>query len=219
MTNLPATLSTLKQQIGALTDRLAPARPDFVAECLDRLKSGGMMVPKTIAPADFIREYTMALAGVPACGLALAVTRLKRGEYPDVRHDFLPLPAMLAAIARLETKAIRDDLIRLREREQAIAAAATPRQRTSDEEMARIRALHAAFKAAHAESRLPHPAPPDEMTPEQRQYWSSIQEIGDAPEITPRITPGITKKQRALRGKTAASMTGAARHEEQEAAE
>lgn len=213
MTNLPATLSTLKQEIGALTDKLAPARPDFIAECLDKLKSGGLMVPKTIAATEFVREYTMALGGVPSYGLAVAVAKLKRGEYPDVKPDFMPLPAMLAAIARLETKTIRDDLARLREKEATLAEAAKPREKTSEEQKERIRQLHAQFKAAHAESKVGErfsPIPAD-MTPEQLAYWEQIQAIKDAPTIT--------EEQRAMRRKIASSMASAAQDDKQEAAE
>jgi hypothetical protein len=213
MTNLPATLSTLKQEIGALTDKLAPARPDFIAECIDKLKSGGMMVPKTIAAADFIREYTIALAGVPSYGLAVAVAKLKRGEYPDVKPDFMPLPAMLAAIARLETKTIRDDLVRLREKEATLAEVAKPREKTNEEQLARIRKLHAQFKAAHAESKVGErfSSMPEEMTLEQLEYWEKIQAIKDAETIT--------EEQRAMRRKVAASMANAAHSERKEAAE
>jgi hypothetical protein len=213
MTNLPATLSTLKQEIGALTDKLAPARPDFIAECIDKLKAGGMMVPKTIAATDFLREYTIALGGVPGYGLAVAVAKLKRGEYPDVKPDFMPLPAMLAAIARLETKLIRDDLVRLREKEATLQEAAAPREKTSEEQKERIRKLHAQFKAAHAESKVGerfNPIPAD-MTLEQLEYWEKIQAIKDASTIT--------EEQHAMRRKIAASMAGAAVQDGQEAAE
>jgi len=204
MTNLPATLSTLKQEIGALTDKLAPARSDFIAECIDKLKSGGMMVPKGIAPSEFIREYTMALSGVPAYGLAVAVAKLKRGEYPDVKPDFMPLPAMLAAIARLETKTIRDDLVRLREKEVTLQEAAKPREKTSEEQMARIRQLHAQFKAAHAESKVGErfSPVPEEMTDEQIEYWAKIQAIKDADTIT--------EEQRAMRRRVASSIASVA---------
>lgn len=213
MTNLPATLSTLKQEIGALTDKLAPARPDFIAECIDKLKAGGMMVPKTIAAADFIREYTIALAGVPSYGLAVAVAKLKRGEYPDVKPDFMPLPALLAAIARLETKTIRDDLVRLREKEETLVETAKPREKSSEEQLERIRKLHAQFKAAHAESKVGErfsPIPED-MTAEQLEYWEKIQAIKDADTIT--------EEQRAMRRKIAASMANATHSERKEAAE
>jgi hypothetical protein len=213
MTNLPATLSTLKQEIGALTDKLAPARPDFIAECIDKLKAGGMMVPKTIAATDFLREYTIALGGVPGYGLAVAVAKLKRGEYPDVKPDFMPLPAMLAAIARLETKLIRDDLVRLREKEATLQEAAAPREKTSEEQKERIRKLHAQFKAAHAESKAGerfNPIPAD-MTLEQLEYWEKIQAIKDASTIT--------EEQHAMRRKIAASMAIATKDGNKEAAE
>jgi hypothetical protein len=204
----------LKQEIGALTDKLAPARPDFIAECLDKLKSGGMMVPKGIAPAEFVREYTIALGGVPGYGLAIAVTKLKRGEYPDVKPEFMPVPAMLAAIARLETKAVRDDLVRLREKEATLAEAAKPREKTSEEQMERIRQLHAQFKAAHAESKAGErfsPIPAD-MTPEQLEYWAQIQAIRDS--------PSITEEQHALRRKIASSIASASSQDDsKEAAE
>jgi hypothetical protein len=204
MTNLPAVLSTLTQEIGALTEKLAPARTDFIAECIDKLKSGGMMVPKGIAAAEFIREYTIALAGVPTYGLAIAVMKLKRGEYPDVKPDFMPLPAMLAAIARLETKTIRDDLVRLREKQDTLKEAAAPKEKTSEEQLARIRALHAQFKAAHAESKVTDRFRQqiEEMTPEQAEYWEKISAIRDA--------ENITEEQMAFRRKVGKQIDGAA---------
>lgn len=213
MTNLPATLSTLKQEIGALTDKLAPARPDFIAECLNNLMAGGMLVPKGIAPGEFIREYTIALSGIPAHGLAVAVAKLKRGEYPDVKHEFVPVPSMLAAIARLETKAIRDDLVRLREKETTLQEAAKPREKSSEEQLARIRQLHAQFKAAHAEGKVGERfnSIPADMTPEQLEYWAQIEAIKDAPTIT--------EEQRAMRRRVASSLASATHGQRKEAAE
>jgi hypothetical protein len=156
--------------------------------------------------------YAFALAGVPAFGVQKATAGVIRGEY-DINKGFVPKPPEFAAIARLETKNIRDDLVRLREKEATLAEAAKPREKTSEEQKERIRRLHAQFKAAHAESKVGerfNPIPAD-MTPEQLEYWAQIQAIRDAPTIT--------EEQRAMRRKVAASMATATQAEQKDAAE
>lgn len=121
MSNLPATLSTLNQEIGALTEQLAPADDALIARAIDALKRGGMNAPAGIAPEDILREYAIALDGVPRYGLITAIAKLKRGEYDSVKPGFMPTPAELAAIARLEAKPLREDRIRKQETLNALA--------------------------------------------------------------------------------------------------
>lgn len=121
MSNLPATLSTLNQEIGALTDQLAPADEALIARAIDTLDRGGMNAPAGIAPENLLSEYSIALDGVPRYGLVTAITKLKRGEYETIKAGFMPLPAELAAIARLEAKSLREDRIRKQETLNALA--------------------------------------------------------------------------------------------------
>lgn len=145
MTTLPARLSNLNEEIGRLADRLKPAGPERVAECLDALKRGGMAAPAAIAPGDFLREYSLALSNVPACGLTAAIVKLKRGEYDTVKPAFMPLPAELAALARKEALSVREDMARARATVETLQALSRPK--ASPESKARVRALHARFRA------------------------------------------------------------------------
>ncbi|MDK1386885.1 hypothetical protein QN224_15860 [Sinorhizobium sp. 8-89] len=145
MTTLPARLSSLSEEIGRLADRLRPAPPEGVAECLDALKRGGMVAPASIAPADFLREYVLALSNVPACGLMAAIVKLKRGEYAAVRPGFMPVPAELAALARQEARGVREDMARARATAETLRALSKPPP--SPESKARVRAIHARFRA------------------------------------------------------------------------
>ncbi|WEX86606.1 hypothetical protein PZN02_002907 [Sinorhizobium garamanticum] len=135
----------MNEEIGRLADRLKPAGPERVAECLDALKRGGMAAPAAIAPGDFLREYTLALSNVPACGLMAAIVKLKRGEYATVKPAFMPLPAELAALARKESLGVREDMARARAMVETLHALSRPEP--SPESKARVRALHARFRA------------------------------------------------------------------------
>jgi hypothetical protein len=212
MTNLPATLSTLATQISSLTEKLAPVSEDHVARSIRSLLAAGLSLPSGMTVEAAPEIYAFALAGVPAIGVQKATAGVIRGEY-DINKGFVPKPPEFAAIARLETKAIRDDLVRLREKAATLQEVAKPREKTSEEQMERIRQLHAQIKAAHAESKAGerfNPIPAD-MTPEQLAYWEQIQAIKDAPTIT--------EEQRAMRRKIASSMAGATQAEQKDAAE
>jgi hypothetical protein len=102
MTNLPAQLSTLEREISVLTEQLSPAGPDDIAKAIASLMDGGMLFPQSIKASDPIEEYRVVLKGVPICGLRAAFIKLKRGEYVDLKPDFIPLPAALARLAREE---------------------------------------------------------------------------------------------------------------------
>lgn len=186
--NLPAILSTLDQEITALSKQLAPVKPDFIAECLHKLKSGGMLVPKSIAAADFLTEYTIALGGVPEHGLKVVVVKLKRGEYPDVNPEFMPLPAQLAAMARAECRVLRDDIARLREKQSTIADLNKQPENTPEErrrQIARVRELHAGFKQANEAARDAQLGVVHEpMDAEQAAYWSQMQALPDRKQIS-----------------------------------
>lgn len=184
MTNLPARHTTLQQEITALTERLSPPASDFIATALNALKRGGMLMPKGIAPEDFIKEYTLALSSVPRSGLMTAVAKLKSGQY-EIDHAFLPRPAELAAMARLEAKSDRDDLIRKRAMAEALAPS-KKRPDSSPEVMSRVKAKLAAFKAENARLNAVAGAPSrhEPITPERAEYLSQIMALKDAPNLT-----------------------------------
>lgn len=212
MTNLPATLSTLETQISSLTEKLEPVSEDHVARSIQSLLNAGLSLPSGMKVDAAPEIYAYALAGVPAFGVQKATAGIIRGEY-EINKGFVPKPPEFAAIARLETKAIRDDLVRLREKAATLQEVAKPREKTSEEQKERIRRLHAQFKAAHAESKAGerfNPIPAD-MTLEQLEYWEKIQSIKDASTIT--------EEQHAMRRKIAASMASTAQDQSQEAAE
>ncbi|WEX76183.1 hypothetical protein PYH37_004465 [Sinorhizobium numidicum] len=152
-------------EIARLTERLAPVGAERVAECLEALKRGGMAAPAGIAPADFLREYMLALSNVPPCGLTAAIVKLKRGEYagvrPGVKPGLMPVPAELAALARLEARSASEDLVR--ERAKASTLLAMTRAPVSPEAKARVLALLARFRrqtdAARADVAAAKPSP------------------------------------------------------------
>ncbi|RVG30735.1 hypothetical protein [Sinorhizobium meliloti] len=120
MTNLPAKLSTLQQEISALTEQLAPAGADEIGQCIEGLMSGGMRISETITAANPVEEYRLSLRNVPVHGLRRAYVKLKRGEYESISKAFIPLPAELAAMANAECRLIREDRIRKQETLRAI---------------------------------------------------------------------------------------------------
>lgn len=211
MTNLPARLSTLQQEIGALTEQLAPVEPDFIAQALDALKRGGMAVPSGIAPADFIREYSIALSGVPACGLKTAVAKLKQGKYEGVKPGFMPTPAELAAIARLEARPVLEDRIRKRETLETLKPKEQPMDR-SPEVMARVRARLNQFRQEHAASKAAAGGVvvQDPISPERADELVRMLALPDA--------RSISAEQMAYRRKVQADIDAAEPAEEERAA-
>jgi len=120
MNNLPAQLSTLQQEISALTEKLAPANADEIGQCIEGLMSGGMRISETITADNPVEEYRLSLRNVPVYGLRRAYTKLKRGEYENINKAFIPLPAELAAMANAECRIIREDRIRKQETMRAV---------------------------------------------------------------------------------------------------
>ena len=120
MTNLPAQLSTLQQEISVLTEQLAPANPDDIAQCIEGLMSGGMRISESITAENPVEEYRLTLRNVPVYGLRRAYVKLKRGEYENINKAFIPLPAELSAMANAECRLVREDRIRKQETLRAV---------------------------------------------------------------------------------------------------
>jgi hypothetical protein len=121
-TNLPATvqLSTLSQEIGALTDQLRRPSAEDIASGINWLMDGGMQYPPSIDAANAIDEYVFVLKDIPSCGLRKALTKLKRGQYENVNIDFIPIPAKLAALSTAEASGVIDQLSRLKGRKETL---------------------------------------------------------------------------------------------------
>ncbi|MDQ0132645.1 hypothetical protein J2T08_000546 [Neorhizobium galegae] len=169
------------------------------------LKSGGMLVPKSIAAADFIKEYTIALGGVPVHGLMTVVAKLKRGEYPDVPAEFMPLPAQLAAMARAECRVILDDVARLREKKNALSEAVKPAEISPEErrrQIESVRLMRTSFRLAHLESKASVFSPVHEpMDADKAEYWKKVAALPDA--------KSIDADQSAFRRKVASDLAAA----------
>lgn len=198
---MPATvqLSTLTKEIGEHTEQLARPTEEMIAKGLNWLKDGGMLAPTNIREGGFVEEYFTALRDVPMCGLRTAFTKLKRGLYENINLDFIPTPATLAAMARIESRPVIDNLQRLKAKAATLEDLAKNPTKTTPEEMARIRQLHAIFKESHAASKVGERAGniAAEQTVENAEYWQAISAFRDA--------PNITEEQKAFRRKIAAT--------------
>ena len=186
MTNLPVTaqLSTLSQEIGALTAKLAPAESSSIASYLLSMRKAGMALTQGMKPEDLETVYGYALSDVPAVGLKRAVEKIIKGEY-DIEHGFIPRPPELAAMARAEAKAIRDDLARLREKERTLRDLQGQPAPVSEEARARVRSILKKFRAGHeayrAEQRgnVVH----EPMSEDKAEYWRKIEGLKDARHV------------------------------------
>lgn len=175
MTNLPATLSTLNQQIGALTDQLRPVPDDLIAKSIRMMLAAGMSLPATVKPENAAGVYAYALKGVATTGVETATRKIIRGEY-NINHGFVPTAPEFAAMARLEARMISDDLARLREKKETIEDLATPKQVSSPEELERIRQIYANFRQAYMadKDRSRGFGATEEMTDERRERLEKI---------------------------------------------
>lgn len=185
MSNLPAQISTLSREIGALTEKLAPAGSDTIARYLLSMRKAGMAIPAGMKPDDLEATYGYALADVPAYGLHRAVEKLLKGEY-EIERGFIPRPPELAAMARLEAKVIREDLARLRERERTLKDLSEKPCEVDEASRARVKALLANFRKGHAEAKAKQRGQPVHMpmSPEQADYWSKISALPDAESLS-----------------------------------
>jgi hypothetical protein len=121
MTNLPATLSNLQNEISVIIEKLAPCGGEEVGRCLASLMDAGMMIPASIQAEDKVEEYRIALKGVPLHGLRTVFVKLKRGEYDIENRSFIPLPSEMAAMSHAECRSLRDDRARANERLRTIS--------------------------------------------------------------------------------------------------
>lgn len=177
-------LSTLNREITALTERLAPVKADGVLRSLEAMQSAGMTIPSGIDPKKLDVVYGYALDGVPSCGLMIATQKLIKGDYagnPDVLLGMIPKPPVLAALAKLEARTAREDLVRKREIETAITHKPEEIDR-SPEVIARVKARRVEvveqLRTAHT------PIAHEPLDDEKAEYWSKIQRLKDADSIS-----------------------------------
>ena len=109
MTNLPAQLSTLQNEISALTEKLSPLVDANVAEAIKSLLAAGLALPTAMNPDQAPAVYGFALKGSSIHGLKRSVAKIIRGEY-KIHKAFIPNPPELATLVRAETQSIVDDL-------------------------------------------------------------------------------------------------------------
>lgn len=175
----------MEQQITATQARLAPAAESDIAKVLVSLRSAGMGLPTGMKPEDVTTVYSYALSGLSTDALNIAAKKLIRGEYPIERKAFIPTPPELAAIVRAESRVISDDLVRLKDTAESMRGPEKPK--VDEAAKARIREKLAQFRADHAAQKAASKTPvvEEEMTHEQVAYFRKIQDLPDAPEITP----------------------------------
>jgi hypothetical protein len=173
----------LNQQIGALTEKLKPVSEDHVSKAIRSLLAAGLALPSGMDVSKAPEIYAYALSGVPVFGVQKATAGIIRGEY-DINRGFVPTPPEFAAISRLEAKAVREDLVRLREKHATLEESTKPKEKTNPAQLQRIREIYASFKAAHAASKVDRIIPTEPMSHERADYWHAISELRDAPEVS-----------------------------------
>lgn len=143
-----------------------------------------MALPNGMKAEDLETIYGYALSDVPAAGLKRAVEKIIKGEYP-IKHGFMPLPPELAAMARAEAKTIRDDLVRLREKEASIREMNTAPEPVSEESRQRVRSMLQQFKADHEAQKASQRGnvEPEPMADDKAEYWRKIEAMKDATNL------------------------------------
>ncbi len=179
----------MDNQIGALNEKLAPVTSDHIAKALVMFLGNGLVYSPGIDAERAADIYAIAMRGIPVHGVRIATGKIIRGEY-EINRSFIPKPPEFAAMARLESKMVRDDLVRLRETRATLAESAAPREKTNEEQMARIRSLHAMFKESYAVSKG-NVDTGEFLSDEKVSYYEAILALKDA--------PNITEEQRAAR--------------------
>ncbi len=187
MTNLPATLSTLETQIGALTKQLAPAQETHVTEAIRSLISAGLSLPVNMDAAKAPEIYSFALGKVSATGVKKAVAKLVRGEYPLKNKAFIPLPPDFADLARGEDRVVIDDLAGLRSSKEMLEGASRQGERSNPEQLARIRELHKNFQHFHEanKDRTDRSGAHSPIDDERRARLEKILAAPERPDVRP----------------------------------
>jgi len=194
--NLPVALSTLTREISVLTEKLQPINDDQAGVAFRRLLMTGLSLPASMDAGKAPAIYAFALRNVSAEGLTRAVEKVIRGEYDSINRAFMPTPPELAALARSEERILVNDMVRLKEKREALIAKPVEKDR-SPEVMARVRALRQKVKRElqSPSQNMPTSAP---MTDEQAAYWAKINGMVDA--------NNVSAEQRAFRGKITADL-------------
>lgn len=180
-----ATSSTLAVRITEAESQLRAPSTDEILVGLKWLLDAGIAYSVTLAPGEQSAAYLSILKGVPMCGLRRALTKFRNGEYENANYAFIPLPAELAAMARAEAKAERDDLVRLRDTKRTLDERSQEPAKVSEEGKARIRKMLEEYRASHRlakEAERGNVVP--EVTPEKIAMLSRIMALPDAKEIT-----------------------------------
>lgn len=189
MTTALATSSTLAAQITVVTDRLAPVGDDAIAKALRSLQTAGLGLPASVNPKDMNKVYSYALQGLSHEALMVAVRKLVRGEYDIDRKAFIPTPPELAAMVRSEARVITDDLVRLKQKAEAIRLQSKPSttEGTARDPKARerVQALLGQFRASVAASKAQErgAVADDSVSPEMADMWAKIMDLPDAKEV------------------------------------
>lgn len=182
MNTLPATtqLSTLSQEIGELTEKLAPPTSEMIAANLLSMRRVGMAYSKGIEPEMIETVYSYALRDVPAVGLQEATKKILKGEY-NIEYGFIPKPPELAAMARAEAKEERDKRAGLIEKQRTLQDLSSYRSRKPDQgTKERIRDMLGRFRAETAAARVENALPQETMSEERAAYFAQIMQLNDA---------------------------------------
>jgi len=181
MNNLPA-LSTLDNEISALTSKLAPVSDELVSKAVRTMLAAGLALPSGMNAEKAPEIYAFALQGVSHHGLSIATRKILRGEY-EISRAFVPTAPELAAMARAEARVLRDDLTRLKERQAAVAQSYGRKEPKCAETKERILQRLNQFRAQNAALKAVNAIPQEPMTAEKAEYYSGIMALRDAPGV------------------------------------
>ncbi|WP_250941060.1 hypothetical protein [Allorhizobium sonneratiae] len=175
----------MSQEIGVLTEQLKPVEQSGISKYLLSMRKAGMSLPPGIKPEDLEAVYGYALSDVPTFGLKRTVEKIIKGEY-DIERGFIPRPPELASMARAEARTIREDLIRLREKERAIRELQVKPEPISEEARSRVRSILGRFRAGHEAQKAQQRghAAPAPMSADKAEYWRKIEALKDAREVS-----------------------------------
>ena len=180
MNNLPATISSLNRQIFELTEKLSPATEDQVSRGVRSLLAAGLALPSGMQADKAPEIYAFALSGVPGIGVQKAIAKIIRGEY-EINRAFVPSPPELAAMARAESRTIREDKTRLMEKMRAMEREKPPP--VSEEGKQRIKAMLHDFRQNHSASKALNSTPEVPMDEERAAYYEKIMALSDAKTV------------------------------------